>query len=78
MSDYNGWTNRATWNVNLWIENDYGFYKAKQAMQGDTPNYWTAPKVENWVQSVMPNKTPDGIPYDDVNWTEIAESWNAE
>lgn len=78
MGDYNGWTNRATWNVNLWIENDYGFYKAKQAMQGDTLNYWTPVKVSNWVQSVMPGQTPDGESYTDVDWAEIAFSWNEE
>ena len=27
---YNGWTNRATWLVPLWIDNEYGSYKRKQ------------------------------------------------
>jgi len=27
---YNGWTNRATWLVPLWIDNEYGSYKSKQ------------------------------------------------
>ena len=26
MSDYNGYKNRATWNVALWLCNDYGLY----------------------------------------------------
>ena len=31
MSDeYNGWKNRATWNVALWLGNDYTVYRASQ------------------------------------------------
>ena len=26
-TEYNGWTNYETWNVALWLQNDYGFYQ---------------------------------------------------
>jgi hypothetical protein len=26
--EYNGWKNRQTWNVSMWLNNDYGIYKA--------------------------------------------------
>jgi hypothetical protein len=29
---YNGWNNYETWNVALWIDNDYGMYTQRQEM----------------------------------------------
>jgi hypothetical protein len=26
--EYNGWKNRQTWNVSMWLNNDYGIYMA--------------------------------------------------
>jgi len=30
-TDYNGWKNWATWNVSLWIQNDYETYRVARS-----------------------------------------------
>ena len=61
MSKYNGWANRETWNVALWLQNEQSLY-------------WTALEVQNepkpyeafraYMAEVGSKATPDG-----VEWT---------
>ena len=53
-TDYNGWTNHATWNVSLWIQNDYETYRvARKYDRYDA----LIPRLElMWGQM-----TPDGV-----------------
>jgi hypothetical protein len=79
---YNGWTNWATWNVELWLDNEEPLYRAKCAFirrtdRDDIDNL----SVERFVLDYFPNGTPDmdsAKELADVNWQEIAESWQAE
>lgn len=47
MSAYNGWTNRETWLVSIWIDNEqqsYNYWREQAAFHRDQPSsseYWT-------------------------------------
>lgn len=57
--NYNGWKNRETWNVMLWINNDEPLYRAcvKYVEESKTPSY--AGFIEH--MGLVKSKTPDGV-----------------
>lgn len=55
---FNGWASYSTWNVSLYIQNEYELYKAAQQF---TSYKSFIPTLE----SMMGDKTPDG-----VSWTD--------
>jgi hypothetical protein len=63
---YEGWKNRATWNVALWVSNDEGLYNAAvdyakmRKRQGKQPS-WTG-FIE--YSGLKYDKTPDRFSYD--------------
>jgi hypothetical protein len=66
---YNGWTNYATWRVNL-------------EMFDGSESYWTAESAKEFVEYLIEDSTPEGVARDyamaflsDVNWHEIAEHY---
>ncbi len=73
MTTYNGWTNFATWRVNLEIFDGY---------QGDLPRNVSdaAAIVKDIAEELICEQTPDGLArgyalafISDVNWYEIAQ-----
>lgn len=57
-TDYNGWKNRSTWNVSLWLNNDESLYNAARRAKANGCNTYT--KVIRRL-GLAHDKTPDGI-----------------
>ena len=74
----NGWTNWATWNVALWIDNEESTYRARCRAIGESSD---AADVERFVREMHPSGTPDmDGPADltDVDYGELLEHWRSE
>ena len=82
MEKYNGWTNYATWRINLEIFDntelgDFWGYRDAEEVEA----YELAKILEEYVQEYLSETTEGGLALDyalafisDVNWTEIAQS----
>ena len=82
---YNGWKNYATWNIPLWVDNDYGLYKMRCWWLENIDHPVTAEDAKSFALGLFPNGTPDIVDNDweggrlcDVDWTEIAENWETD
>ena len=76
---YNGWSNKATWNVQLWITNKESIYKLVQMLaRGSSGVGEFADTLEAFLWILWEGKTPDGERLNPVNWVEIAEAWGED
>lgn len=83
MMAYNGWTNRATWNVELWFSNEESLYRFKMDQINGVrdPEEINGSFVRRCAEEIFPNGTPDmadAMCLAEVNWDEIADGWKEE
>ena len=72
---YNGYANRQTWNVCLWISNDECLYSL--ASQCTSYDHFKILIREIFEKDVIRFETPDGVAWSDsaVNLAEMKEFW---
>ena len=58
---YNGWKNRQTWNVALWISNDEPLYRAAVEFMSEKLPQRTYKEFIDVYMGLGKAKTPDGI-----------------
>lgn len=82
MSEYNGWSNRSTWLVPLWVDNDFRSYQIKCGLLDVLQNPVTPEIAKEIAVRVLGTDLggagTDGVIVDDVNWCEIAEAFETD
>ena len=82
QQEYNGWTNWNTWNVLLWLDNEYNLYKIKESFvrrNEHKQNFESL--VKSFLLDMFPNGTPDmesAEEMEHVNYKEITETWQED
>ena len=72
-TDYNGWSNYATWNANVWLSNSKKLYDRAKGCEIHPCAF------QSLCREVWPSgRTPDGAPLNDVNWYELAWAWDKD
>jgi hypothetical protein len=80
MTTYNGWTNYATWRVNLEVFDGLSLTEFTSEDAADVNTYELGKELSGYAEDLIFIDTPEGLARDyaltflqDVNWYEIAE-----
>lgn len=76
MADYNGYPNRATWNVSLWLNNEEPLYRELQRIvrrASDVNDL--SDKLHRFCNDIWPNqRTPDDDHISECDWDFLARN----
>lgn len=63
--DYNGWKNRQTWNVSLWINNEEPLYRSACAYVKERKEKGKVPTYSGFIKhaGLANERTPDNISF---------------
>ncbi len=71
---YNGWANRETWNVALWLGNDGPMYRAAIAAVREHDGRFTSAAAREFCVGCFGAQTPDGCKLGSVRWGAVARA----
>ena len=83
MTGYNGWSNRETWTVNLWLTNDsYSYDELCRILKEDVAAHRQAEMLEQWVRNECEFWGEEASMWSDfvygalgrVDWLEIVQN----
>ncbi len=82
-TEHNGWTNRETWLVNLWLTNEeYNYDLVAHIVQAFDTISEQAGELEHWIRASFETREKEASPWKDllgaaidrVDWRQIAEN----
>jgi len=84
--EYNGWANKPTWSVKLWLDNEENTYKYWQSQARRLSAYKLADRLKYEIEQGAADLLPEASVYNDlllyslhsVNFDEIAEAMKAD